>query len=146
MASTDVGSSRNTSRFIGPFLRWIYPEVSDEAISMVQAFVRKSAHLTVYAVLAALTWRARRMTRGNWNEWLWPEFWAISAFCCLYAISDELHQAFVSSRQGHPLDVFFDTTGAVAALLAIRWVTLRQARPGREGGVLPQSITPEPRQ
>lgn len=126
MGSTDVGSSRNTSRIIGPILRWLNPQVTEDTIRLVQAFVRKSAHVTVYAVLAALTWRARRITRGNWHEWMWPEFWAISAFCCLYAISDELHQSFVSSRQGSPYDVMFDTAGAVAALLAIRWATVRQ--------------------
>ena len=42
-----------------------------------------------------------------------------------YAVTDELHQSFVSSRQGNPWDVGFDTVGAICALLALyffgRW-------------------------
>ena len=123
IGSTDLGSSRRTSRIIGPILRWIYPEVSDDTIYAVQAFVRKGGHVTVYAVLAALTWRGRRVARGvklAEGGWSWPEMWGIVAFCCAYAITDELHQKFVSSRQASPFDVGFDTAGAILALLVIR--------------------------
>src|SRR5688500_19939655 len=103
IGSTDLGSSKRTSRIIGPFLRWFYPEVSDEAIRAVQAVVRKGAHVMVYAVLAALVWRARRVGRGQKlleSGWSWPEMWGIVGFCALYAVTDELHQSFVQSRQG----------------------------------------------
>jgi VanZ family protein len=120
VGSTDVGSARNTSRFIGPILRWFKPDVTNETIRAVQAVVRKSAHVTVYAVLAALIWRARRILDDAWSRWSWRESCGILAFCVFYAISDEIHQTFVSSRQGHPLDVLFDSSGAVIALLIVR--------------------------
>lgn len=119
-ASSDIGSARNTSRFIGPFLRWFKPNVTDQTIRGVQAVVRKSAHIAEYGVLALLCLRGRRAWRGGSREWSWPDFGWILAFCILYAISDEYHQSFVSSRYSSPYDVLFDTAGAAAALLSIR--------------------------
>ena len=128
IGSTDLGSSQRTSRIIGPILRWFKPDVSDQTIRAVQAVVRKGAHVTVYAVLAALVWRARRAARGvsafN-SSWSWAEMWGIVLFCGLYAVTDELHQTYVQTRQGSPWDVGFDSAGALAALLVIwalgRW-------------------------
>lgn len=128
IGSTDLGSSRRTSRIIGPILRWFYPEVSDEVILAVQAVVRKGAHVLVYAMLAVLMWRARRVARGQKlaeSGWSWLEMCGIVGFCVLYAVTDELHQSFVRSRQGSPWDVGFDSVGAVSAMLLIwamgRW-------------------------
>jgi VanZ family protein len=39
--------------------------------------------------------------------------------CFLYAISDELHQAFIPGRNGNPIDVLIDTAGAAFGLLII---------------------------
>ena len=128
IGSTDLGSSKRTSRIIGPILRWINPNVSDDTIYAIQAVVRKGGDVTVYAVLAALVWRGRRAGRGvklGEGGWNWPEMWGIVGFCCAYAVTDELHQHFVSSRQASPYDVGLDTLGAICALLAIwllgRW-------------------------
>jgi VanZ family protein len=119
MASTDVGSSRRTSRIIGPILRWFKPDISDETIRAIQTVLRKSGHVTEYAVLAALAWRARRQQLGSYREWNRREAVAIIILCFLYAITDELHQQFVSSRQGAAIDVLIDTVGAMAGLFAI---------------------------
>src|SRR5688572_21084849 len=122
IGSTDLGSSQRTSRIIGPLLRWFKPDVSDETIRFVQAVVRKGAHVAIYALLAALVWRARRVARGlsvfN-SRWSWPEMWGIVLFCALYAVTDELHQSYVQTRQGSPWDVGFDSAGAIGALLVI---------------------------
>src|SRR5688572_7637842 len=119
IASTDLGSSRRTSRIIGPVVRWFYPEASDETIRAVQAVVRKSGHVTVYGVLAALTWIARRTSSGvriDESTWSWREMWGIVVFCAAYAVTDELHQGFVKSRQASPWDVGFDSLGAILGL------------------------------
>lgn len=128
IGSTDLGSSQRTSRIIGPILRWFKPDVSERTILIVQAVARKGAHVAVYALLAALVWRARRAARGillSESAWSWREAWGIVAFCALYAVSDELHQTYVQSRQGSAWDIGFDSTGAISALLAIwalgRW-------------------------
>ena len=124
-ASTEAGSPKRTSRIIGPILRWIKPDISPETISNVQHVIRKGAHLFEYGVLAVLVWLARRFEKKNWKEWSWREARYIVAFCAVYAVTDELHQQFVSSRHASPVDVGIDTMGAAAALLAIwllgRW-------------------------
>ncbi|HEX7254716.1 MAG TPA: VanZ family protein [Gaiellaceae bacterium] len=71
--------------------------------------LRKIAHAAEFAILAALLVRALRDLR-----------WAIPIGIA-YAISDEVHQAFVPGRQGSPLDVVVDSVGVVVgALLASR--------------------------
>ena len=128
LVSTDLGSSRNTSRFIGPLLRWFKPDVTDETIRRVQAVIRKGGHVTEYAILALLFWRAGRVFRKDkplMQNWRWREAGWIVLWCALYAISDELHQSFISTRQGNPWDVLLDSAGALVGLAGLwaigRW-------------------------
>ena len=67
--------------------------------------LRKCAHMTEYALLAALLYRAfeRRV----------PAFLAALA----YAVSDEVHQHFVHGRHATPVDVAIDAVGILAGLL-----------------------------
>ena len=58
--STNAGTPNNTSRIIGPIVRWLVPGISDEALGRAVFGVRKASHVTEYAVLALLCWRARR--------------------------------------------------------------------------------------
>jgi len=120
--STDLGSTRRTSRLIGPVLRWFNPQITDEAIRQVQTVVRKAGHVVGYAVLAGLVWRARRLMLaggGGKLDWDWRDLWFVLAVCALYAVTDEIHQSFVPSRQGSAVDVLIDTLGALCGLLAI---------------------------
>ncbi|HZE12202.1 MAG TPA: VanZ family protein [Chthoniobacterales bacterium] len=108
--STDMLSTEHTSRFIGPFLRWFAPHVSDATIASIQLVVRKCGHLCEYAILAGLLYRALRpgIQRA-----------AIGAFvvAAIYAAVDEFHQSFVASRTGTPWDVLIDCVGAIAGLV-----------------------------
>jgi VanZ family protein len=124
-ASTDLGAVGNTSRILDPLLRWIRPEMSPETRAQVIFVIRKGAHLTEYAILAVLIWRARRRSLGEGANWVWREFPAIVGVCAVYAMSDELHQHFVSTRQGHLLDVLIDSVGACLGLLLV-WVIVRK--------------------
>jgi VanZ family protein len=78
--------------------------------------LRKSAHLVVYAILAALTVLAlssvavRRATL------------AALIIVALYALSDEFHQSFVAGRSPQATDVLIDIIGATIGLLLLaRW-------------------------
>jgi len=120
VASTAAMSPENTSRIIGPFLQFIYPGISDEAVQMVQTVIRKSAHATEYAVLALLVWRALgRPLPGERQPWNWRLARTAFLVTVLYAASDELHQRFVVSRTGQISDVALDAAGAVAALFVL---------------------------
>jgi VanZ family protein len=118
LMSTDLGSVQHTSRFIGPFLRFFSPTVSEETIHNVQVVVRKGGHLSGYAVLAVLLWRARNR-RLLTNIWSWRTAAFAEFISFLYAISDEVHQAFVPTRQASALDVLIDSVGAAAGLFAV---------------------------
>jgi VanZ family protein len=126
VASGDTKSSQRSSRIIDPLLRWLFPEMSEEAIGHVVLIVRKCAHLTVYGVLALLYWRAfRKPVKKDTRPWSWTEAHHALIGVVIYAITDELHQAFVPSRQASVMDVFIDTVGGATALLALwacgRW-------------------------
>jgi VanZ family protein len=122
-ASTDIGSAKQSSRIIIPLLKWLNPAVSKETIELVQLVVRKSGHLTVYAVLAMLLWRGLRNYKGDFGSWRWSEAAWIILVAAFYACTDEFHQSFVSSRYGSPLDVAIDAAGAALGLLLI-WIFL----------------------
>lgn len=75
--------------------------------------LRKSAHLLSYALLALLLlWAFSALTDRR------RALRAALLAAVLYAVSDELHQAFVPGRQGRWYDVAIDTAGAWAGLWA----------------------------
>ena len=128
-ASGDQASNVHSSRLIGPVVRWLFPHLSEPAVEQVVFIVRKLAHVTEYAILAILLWRAiRRPFRDDARPWRWSDAaWAIS-LAALYAGSDEIHQMFVPNRQGRLHDVLIDTTGAALGLLLIRLYFWRRSR------------------
>ncbi len=127
--STNAGSPRNTSRIIGPILRWIYPDVSGEIIHGIQLVIRKGAHFAEYALLALLCWRAKRKPfRGDVRPWKWSEAGFALLVAVLFAASDEWHQSFVPSREGALRDVLIDSAGAMLGLLTLwRWGRWRRS-------------------
>ena len=127
LGSTDLMSAAQTSRIIGPILRWFNPDVTIETIAKVQFVVRKAAHLTEYAVLAILIWRAlRRGGRGQMKMSILSL--AVCFGCALLAASDEFHQSFVPSRTASPIDVMIDICGALVGL-AICWALSMRRKP-----------------
>ena len=122
IGSTDLLSAAHTSRFIGPFLRWFAPDVSDATIASIQLVVRKLGHLTEYAVLATLLYRALRLYR----ERIFAIAFIVAA---LYAALDEFHQSFVASRTASPWDVMIDCIGAMIGLALCRFFRRRRRLP-----------------
>lgn len=123
--STDLMSAEHTSRFLTPFLRWLNPSISPEAIGQVQFFVRKAAHVTEYAILAGLLFRALRSSlEGFWRRAAFAFFTAL-----LFAATDEWHQSFANTRTASLGDVCIDGLGAIAGLLVCRILHLAWQRP-----------------
>src|SRR3954467_8989388 len=85
--------------------------------------LRKCAHATEYAILALLLYRALGREL--------PAF--LIGFA--YAITDELHQAFVSGRHASPFDVSMDAAGLALGplLLHATRLTVQSQRGSREG-------------
>jgi VanZ family protein len=127
--STDAMSAAHTSRFVEPIVRAMLPGASYETIYGVHVAVRKCGHLAEYALLGLLAFRAVRSGRA---EPFRPR-WAVAALAiaAVYALVDEYHQTFVSSRTGNLGDAAIDVVGAGAALVALAWARLRANRADR---------------
>jgi VanZ family protein len=121
-ASADSKSGQRSSRIIAPLLRWLKADISDAAVDRIVFVVRKTAHLTEFALLAGLIWRARRKpVKNDPRPWQWTDAAFAVGMSALYSASDELHQLFVPTREGRFGDVLLDTVGALCGLLVI-WI------------------------
>jgi VanZ family protein len=121
-ASSDVKSYEHSSSLFVPLMHWLFPRMSPEHVDAIHYLFRKVCHLTEYALLALLLWRAiRQPKRYDPRPWLWPEAGLALAIVFLYSASDELHQVFVPTRTGMVSDVFIDAGGGTIGLLLL-WV------------------------
>jgi VanZ family protein len=127
LGSTDMLSAEHTSRFLVPFLRWIDPQISFAALNAIEFGIRKLGHLTEYAILAMLLWRALR-SGSRWQMKMSILFLIAWVACAIFAASDEFHQSFVPSRTASPTDVMIDICGALIGL-AICWAFARRKSP-----------------
>src|SRR5437588_5188629 len=125
LGSTDMLSAEHTSRFLVPLLRWIDPQISVAALNAIQVGVRKLGHLTEYAILAMLLWRALR-SGTRWPMKMSILFLVAALACAIFAASDEFHQSFVPSRTSSSIDVMIDVTGALIGLaICVAFTTRR---------------------
>ena len=116
VGSTNLMSAEHTSRFVVPFLLWLKPGMSPQTIWVILVVMRKCAHVTEYAVLALLLWRALRSVPILGTKTLLV-FGAVVLGCALFAASDEFHQTFFKLRTPSVRDVLLDTAGAILGLL-----------------------------
>lgn len=80
--------------------------------------LRKMAHMAEYFILALLSYRA---FNGSFNlASFYLIFWSfILSF--LYAVSDEIHQAFVPTREASIGDILIDTLGIIVFCALIKY-------------------------
>ncbi len=129
-ASSDSHSYQHSSLFFEPLLRWLFPEMPPAQVEAIHHAFRKICHLTEYALLAWLVWRAvRKPVKNDPRPWRWPEAGLALAVVFAYAASDEFHQIFVPTRTPMVSDVLIDTSGGAAALCLL-WLRHRIYRPG----------------
>lgn len=91
----------------GERLREIVPVLERISWRGPNLTLRKGAHFTIYLVLGLISYLVL------------PKRWPVGkkmafvlSMCCLYAITDELHQYFVPGRAMELRDVIIDTVGA----------------------------------
>ena len=109
-------SAGSTSRFLTPFLRWLDPDISHQAILRVRFYIRKAAHLTEYAVLAVLTFRALRLSL---DVSALRVIGLAMGLVVTVAALDELRQSFLATRTGSLTDVAIDFTGGALGVVLI---------------------------
>lgn len=120
--STDAASAENTRAGVRSILSRLAPglagRLTPAQVDRIDWNLRKGAHVTEYAILAILAYRA--VAFGS------PAFRNRNVFlpftlCVLYAASDEYHQSFEPTRGAAAADVVFDTFGGVVGLLLCLW-------------------------
>lgn len=82
-------------------------------LQSIDFFVRKTAHLTEFAVLGALSFLSFRELSCKFERKRLFQMSSSLIFCLLYAASDEFHQLFVSGRSAMVRDVLIDFCGSV---------------------------------
>src|SRR5437762_12297978 len=107
--STDAFSSGETSRYIEPFLRAIFPKFAPEQIDFMHAALRNCRHGAEYFVLGLLAYRALRARQTD----LVKTIVRAGAFVLLVALTDEFHQMFTASRGPSLMDLGYDCLGGV---------------------------------
>jgi len=125
--SSEPFSAQATAHFFVPFLRWLDPEMNWATIRAINAAIRKTAHVTEYAVLAALAFRAFRVSLdvrlGHVGLLTLGVVLAVAGL-------DELRQSWLPARTGSLTDVVIDLTGGaigVALLIGFhRWLGVRR--------------------
>ena len=116
VGSTGLLSAEQTSRFFVPFLRWLKPDIATETLAQIHFYVRKLGHISEYAILAMLLWRAVR-SATNLRMKKSIVFVAVWLACGIFAASDEFHQTFIASRTATSSDVAIDLCGAFIGLI-----------------------------
>jgi VanZ family protein len=111
--STEGFSSQHTFSLVITILRFLFPKISSHEVILVHLLVRKAAHVIEYFTLGLLLFRAfRGGSPGPW-EWRWSSFAVIGVV--LWAVGDEWHQSFVSTRMASVVDVGIDAVGGILA-------------------------------
>ena len=123
IASSTQGAMSNTSRFIRPFLEWLFPNTPEEILTIYHGYIRKSAHFIEYAILAFWAsiafWNSSKdFLRKNW-------YFAAFILIVLTASIDEFNQSFNSQRTGTIYDVLLDASGGLFMILIMLAVNYR---------------------
>lgn len=107
----DVSNENN--KFVIYVLKLIGIDINSILGNLSNFIIRKAAHFIIYFILYILLYRAinTKKTVGI------KGFIVPILILILYAISDEVHQAFVPGRGPALKDVLVDTTGGLTAFL-----------------------------
>jgi VanZ family protein len=101
-------------------------DTTEKAFGVLNYLVRKAAHLTEFAVLAALWYASIEGGLRRWRARAAAAAWSLAS---LYGLSDEVHQAFVPNRSPSGYDVVLDSAGALLGLLLLRLLRARLSAP-----------------
>lgn len=132
--STDRFSGAHTGSILESLLRTLGLALSPEVVNLIHFLIRKLAHLTAYAVLALLLFRALRQGAST----RWRLRWAIGAFLMAagYALLDEYHQSLTLERTASLGDSCLDMFGSLGALAWRRFSS--SSRQVRDEVILPE--------
>ena len=123
--SSNQGSMSQTSLFVRPILKFLFPAAPEETLQIYHGYVRKGAHFTEYALLAFFALRA--LARSSFASLGNLRYVLPLVLAAIVASIDEFIQSFEASRTGTYRDVLLDIAGGVA-MVAILWL-IKRPRP-----------------
>ncbi len=111
-----VYNDEHTRGFLTKLLTDILPN-HDKAvwIGIIDYLVRKSAHITVFGILALLF---KLAIENRPKSYIYS--WVFTAF---YAATDEYHQSFVHGRTASIFDCLYDAAGALLFLAVLFFIS-----------------------
>jgi VanZ family protein len=115
--SSDTGSAKHTGNWLLPIFKVFAPEATAAQLEAMHGLVRKGAHVTEYAVLAGLWFRAFTQGLGRSSG---AAGWIALGISLGWALLDEALQSMRPSRTGSGVDVAIDTAGALLAVAVAR--------------------------
>ena len=122
-SAQNAGKSSDESRAItDAVVRLLYPDFAERPASeqkeirgKVETFVRKTAHFLEFALLGiSASLILRTFSKKPLFTYVIP-----IAFGTLYAVTDEIHQLFVSGRAGRFTDVLIDALGTAVGVFIL---------------------------
>lgn len=111
----------NVIKMINPEYKELGVKEQEAYFNTVSFYVRKTGHFGEYGILGVLisslllTFEKVR----NKAKWFWILIGTAGIWSFVYAITDEVHQGFVSGRSPKVLDVIIDTCGGVAGTISV---------------------------
>ncbi len=99
-----------------PDFRAMTEQARQTAVESASFFVRKAAHFTIYFFLGAFSFFAFTAYKSIGIKLRIIISYAV---CFIYAVTDELHQCFVSGRSCEIRDILIDALGSLLAVLIL---------------------------
>jgi len=113
----------STGGFGSSFSEWLLAQalvllhvsLAPATFEVLHVLMRKSAHLTEYAILGMLLYGSQRDDHPF--EWCPQRALVCVAIAAAYSLSDEFHQIFVPGRTASLVDCGIDTTAATLGVM-----------------------------
>lgn len=108
--------SPHTSGWLATLLGYAGLHLSGPTLERINHVLRKTGHLTAYAIMALISFRAVREGRSGFTV-----RWALIALAMTICVAstDEFLQSFTPTRTSTPWDVLLDTAGGTIAMLGM---------------------------
>lgn len=114
-----VNLNKSRIYYWGPVIIWMagifymssQSAIQTSEVKVIDFIIHKIAHVAEYGMLSILLYRASNKGFKSNGNWKIPLFITI-----IYALTDEIHQLFVATREGRLRDVVIDSFGAAAGL------------------------------
>ena len=118
VADESSALSEGITRRVAKAVSQVVPKRISIDVDVLETVIRKAAHFMEYMILGIFAFVALHKS----ELFVGRQIAVAIVFCMLYAISDEVHQAFVPGRACRVFDMLLDSVGASAGVLGVNWV------------------------